>query len=99
MADIDWIRQTSEKPAFPDMLWSRPENKRHAGKLMVIGGHKQSFSVPSRAYSGALKAGAGHVRIVLPDSLQKTVGKALPEAEFAPSTPIGSFGRQALDTF
>ena len=78
------------------MLWSRPENKRHAGKLLVVGGHKQSFSEPSRAYSAALKAGAGHVRIVLPDSLQKTVGRAFPEAEFAASTPIGSFGRQAL---
>jgi NAD(P)H-hydrate repair Nnr-like enzyme with NAD(P)H-hydrate dehydratase domain len=94
---MDWLKQTKDAPAFPDILWSRPVNKRHAGKLLIIGGHSQSFAEPSRAYAAALKAGAGHVRIVLPDALQKTVGKAFPEAEFAPSTPIGSFGRQALD--
>jgi thiamine pyrophosphate-dependent acetolactate synthase large subunit-like protein len=96
MADIYWLRQTKDQPAFPDVLWSRPENKRHAGKLLIVGGHAQSFSTASRAFAAALKAGAGHVRIVLPDSLQKTVGKAFPEAEFASSTPIGSFSRQAL---
>lgn len=79
------------------MLWSRPVNKRHAGKLLIIGGHSQSFAEPSRAYAAALKAGAGHIRVVLPDKLQKTLGKTFPEAEFAPSTPIGSFSRQALD--
>ncbi|MBX4201347.1 hypothetical protein KW803_00415 [Candidatus Saccharibacteria bacterium] len=99
MDNTNWSRQTEDKPLFPDVLWSRPENKRHAGKLLIIGGHSQSFSVPSRAYAAALKAGAGHVRILLPDSLQKTVGKAFPEAEFAPSTPIGSFSRPALDLF
>jgi hypothetical protein len=94
---MDWLRQTKDKPAFPDTLWSRPVNKRHAGKLLIIGGHSQSFAEPSRAYAAALKAGAGHIRIVLPDKLQKTLGKAFPEAEFAASTPIGSFGRQALE--
>lgn len=99
MADISWQRQTKDHPAFPDTLWSRPVNKRHAGKLLVIGGHKQSFSAASRAFTAASGAGAGTVRILLPDSLQKTVGKLFPEAEFVPSTPIGSFGRQALGLF
>jgi NAD(P)H-hydrate repair Nnr-like enzyme with NAD(P)H-hydrate dehydratase domain len=99
MESINWQRQTKDQPLFSDMLWSRPVNKRHAGKLLIIGGHSQSFAEPSRAYSAALKAGAGHIRIVLPDKLQKTLGKGFPEAEFAPSTPIGSFGKQALDLF
>jgi hypothetical protein len=99
MENINWLRQTSDKPLFPDVLWSRPENKRYAGKLLIIGGHSQSFSQPSRAFSAALKAGAGSVRILLPDALQKTIGKAFPEAEFAASTPIGSFSRQALGHF
>ena len=96
MENISWLRQTKENPAFPDVVWSRPVNKRYAGKLLIIGGHSQSFAEPSRAYAAALKAGAGHVRIVLPDALQKTVGKAFLEAEFAASTPIGSFSRKAL---
>src|ERR1700759_1177296 len=98
MADTSWLKQTSE-PLFPNILWSRPENKRQAGKLLIIGGHKQSFSAVSRAYAAAQKAGAGTIRVVLPLSLQKTLGKSFPEAEFADSTAIGSFSRQALGLF
>ena len=98
MENISWLKQTSDKPLFPDVLWSRPENKRYAGKLLIIGGHSQSFSAASRAFTAASAAGAGQVRVVLPDALQKSIGKLFVEAEFAPSTPIGSFGRQALDS-
>ena len=98
MADTNWLKQL-EEPLFPDILWSRPENRRHAGKLMIAGGHAQSFSAPSRAFTAASKAGAGTTRILLPNSLQKTVGKAFPEAEFAASTPIGSFSRNAMEPF
>lgn len=95
---MNWLRLKSDEPAFPDVLWSRPENRRHAGKLLIIGGHKQEFNEVSAAYSAALKAGAGTVRVILPDSLQKTLHKLFPEAEYAASTPIGSFSRQALGT-
>ena len=93
---MNWQRQTADKPLFPDVLWSRPENKRHAGKLLIIGGHKQAFNEVSGAYSAAAKAGIGTVRVILPDSLQKMLAKLFPEAEYAASTPIGSFSRQAL---
>lgn len=98
MDDTKWLKQASQ-PLFPDVLWSRPENSRYAGKLMVAGGHAQSFSAPSRAFMAASKAGAGTVRILLPDSLQKTVGSGFAEAEFAASTPIGSFSRKAFALF
>jgi ADP-dependent NAD(P)H-hydrate dehydratase / NAD(P)H-hydrate epimerase len=97
MENTSWLRQT-KGPLFPDISWSRPENKRYAGKLLIIGGHKQSFNEVSVAYSAALKAGVGNVRVVLPDSLQKMLAKVFPEAEYAASTPIGSFSRQALGT-
>jgi NAD(P)H-hydrate repair Nnr-like enzyme with NAD(P)H-hydrate dehydratase domain len=99
MENTSWLRQTKDNPAFADVLWSRPENKRYAGKLMIAGGHTQSFSAPSRAFAAASKAGAGTVRILLPNSLQKTLGRGFPEAEFAASTPIGSFSRKALELF
>lgn len=92
---MNWLRQTKE-PLFADVLWSRPENRRHAGKLLIIGGHGQSFSEVSAAYSAAMEAGAGTVRVVVPDSLQKTLSTFFPEAEYAASTPIGSFSRKAL---
>lgn len=54
------------------------------------------FATPAAAFPEATKAGAGTVRVILPDSLYKTVGKLFPEAEFAPSTPSGSFNQQSV---
>lgn len=96
MADTYWLKQTKDQPLFADLLWSRPENKRLAGKLLIVGGNLHGFSAPGTAYGRALKAGIGTVRVLLPDKLQKTVGKMLPEAEFAPSTLSGSFSKLAL---
>ncbi|HVS79058.1 MAG TPA: hypothetical protein VHD84_02080 [Candidatus Saccharimonadales bacterium] len=95
---MNWLKQTPDKPLFADMLWSRPENRRYAGKLLIIGGHQQAFNEVSAAYLAATEAGAGTVRVILPDSLQKMLSKVFPEAEYAASTPIGSFSRQALGT-
>jgi ADP-dependent NAD(P)H-hydrate dehydratase / NAD(P)H-hydrate epimerase len=91
-----WHRQTLDKPLFPDLLWSRPENKRLAGKLLIVGGNLHGFTAPATAYNEAVKAGVGTARVLLPDSLQKTVGKVLEAGEYAPSTPSGSFARLAL---
>ena len=91
-----WHKQTSDKPLFPDLLWSRPENKRQAGKLLIVGGNLHGFTAPATAYNEAVKAGIGTARVLLPDSLQKTVGRVLEAGEYAPSTPSGSFGRPAL---
>lgn len=91
-----WHKQTQGEPLFPDLIWSRPENKRHAGKLLIIGGNAHGFAAPAEAFAAAEKAGAGTVRVGLPDSLQKTVGVTFPAGEFAPSTPSGSFSKRAL---
>lgn len=96
MAMDYWLKQTSNEPLFPDLLWSRPENKRHAGKLLIIGGSASGFSAPAEAYTSALKAGIGVVRVLLPASLEKTVGRIFPEAEFALANASGSFSREAL---
>jgi|SRR5579884_1209447 len=91
-----WVKQEQGKPLFPDLLWSRPENKRQAGKLLIVGGNAHGFAAAAEAYNEALKAGIGTTRVLLPDSLQKTVGKVLENGEYAASTPSGSFGKQAL---
>lgn len=96
MENTNWLKQTADKPLFPDLLWSRPETKQARGKLLIIGGNKFSFVAPAGAYNAAMKAGIGSARVILPDSLRRVVGKMFPEAEFAPSTPSGSFSRQAL---
>lgn len=90
-----WYKQ-AEKPLFPDLLWARPEMKSTAGKLLITGGHAQSFAAPAEAYTAAEKAGAGTARVLLPDSLARTVGRLFPAAEFAPSNPSGGFATNAL---
>jgi hypothetical protein len=91
-----WQRQEPGKPLFPDLLWSRPENKQYAGKLLIVGGNAHGFAAPAEAYAEAEKAGIGVARVLLPDALQKTVGKIFLAGEYAPSTPSGSFGQKAL---
>lgn len=90
-----WVKQT-DKPLFPELEWSRPETRVHAGKLLIIGGNSHGFAAPAEAYGLAVKAGVGTVRVLLPESLRKSVGKLFPEADFAPSTPSGSFAQNAL---
>ena len=93
-----WHKQTAEEPLFPDLLWDKPENKALAGKLLIIGGNLHGFSAAASSYQFSQRAGAGSVRVLLPDALKKTVGKILEAGEYAPSTPSGSFARQALGT-
>jgi hypothetical protein len=91
-----WHKQTSVKPLYPDLLWSRPENAAHAGKLLIVGGNLYGFNNPANAFTEARKAGIGVARVLLPDSLRKTIGKVFEAGEFAPSTPSGSFSQKAL---
>lgn len=95
-----WLKQPAGKPLYEEILWSRPESKARAGKLLLIGGNLHGFSSVQQAYTSADAAGAGVTRTLLPDALKKTIGSLLENTEFAPSTPkSGSFGRDALNEF
>jgi NAD(P)H-hydrate repair Nnr-like enzyme with NAD(P)H-hydrate dehydratase domain len=96
MATTFWHKQTGGKPLFPDLLWSRPETKRSAGKLLIVGGNAHGIAAPAEAYQQALAAGVGVAKVVLPDATKKTVGPLLESVEYAPSTPSGSFSQKAL---
>lgn len=93
-----WIKQELGTPVFPDLAWSKPENKMHAGKLLIIGGNLHGFSAPANAFNAAEKAGIGMTRVLLPNAIQKSVKAFMPEADFVPSTPSGSFATAALDS-
>ncbi len=99
MENTYWQKQNKDKPLFPDLLWSRPENKRLAGKLLIIGGNKFNFSAPGQAYEAAVKAGIGVAKVLMPDALKKTIGSVLENCEFAPTNKSGSFARTALDAW
>lgn len=89
------LKQSPDKPLYPDLLWSRPENKLQAGKLLIIGGNLYGFSAVGTAYQTANSV-AGQIQVLLPDKLQKTIGKVFEGGAFGPSTPSGSFAKKSL---
>jgi NAD(P)H-hydrate repair Nnr-like enzyme with NAD(P)H-hydrate dehydratase domain len=91
-----WKRQTADAPLFPDIEWSKPEQKSMAGKLGIIGGNKLGFAGVAEAYMTALSTGAGSVRVLLPDALQKTIPKTITDTVFAPTNISGSLSNDAL---
>jgi NAD(P)H-hydrate repair Nnr-like enzyme with NAD(P)H-hydrate dehydratase domain len=99
MADNYWNKQDYNEPLYPDIIWSRPTNKLTSGKLLIIGGNSNGFKDPAKAYTQASQAGIGSTKILMPDALQKIVGKSIEDAEFAPSNKSGSFSKQALSDF
>ncbi len=99
MADTYWQKQSIDSPLFPDLLWSRPETKQQAGKLLIVGGNQYGFAAPAEAYGAATDAGVGLTRVLLPLSVKKVAGKLLPGLEYAANTPSGSFGKDALGEF
>ncbi len=94
-----WQRQESDKPLFPDILWNKPEQRAHAGKLAIIGGNKLGFAAMHDAYKTADEAGAGQIRAVLPDVLQRTIPATVTETVYVPSNKSGGFSRDASDVF
>lgn len=91
-----WQKQTASKPLFPDIEWSKPEQRSQAGRLGIIGGNKLGFAGVAEAYSTALQAGAGEVRIVLPDVLKRTIPTTITDTVYGATTPSGSLSRDAL---
>lgn len=91
-----WQVQTSEKPLFPDVEWNRPEQRTLRGRLGIIGGNKLGFAGVAEAYSTAYSAGAGEVKVLLPDILRKTIPATITEATFAPNNISGSLSKEAL---
>lgn len=91
-----WQQQIPGTPLYPDIAWSKPEQRSQAGKLAIIGGNKLGFAGVADSYGIALAAGVGEVRVLLPDVLKKTIPTAITDAIFAPTNPSGSLSRDAL---
>lgn len=90
-----WKKQSAENPLYPDIEWSKPEQRAHAGKLGIIGGNKLGFAGVAEAYSIAKEAGVGDIRVLLPDVLRKTIPSSITDALFAPTNPSGSLAKDA----
>lgn len=88
-----WHRQSIKKLFNVDLL--PPEQRRYAGKILIIGGNKALFFAVASALEEAKRFGAGEVRVLLPDTLKNKVPSS-PEIYFAESEKSGAFGRGAL---
>ncbi|HEU5121731.1 MAG TPA: hypothetical protein VFT59_02705 [Candidatus Saccharimonadales bacterium] len=90
-----WQKQAPNKPLFPEVAWSKPEQRSQAGRLGIIGGNKLGFAGVAEAYSTALRAGIGEVRVLLPDALRKTIPTSITDTIFSPTNPSGSLAKEA----
>ncbi len=91
-----WHKQTLTAPLYPDIEWSKPEQKTNAGKLAIIGGNKLGFAGVADAYQTALGCGVGDVRVLLPDVLRKTIPATMTDVVFGATNPSGSLARDGL---
>ena len=81
---------------FPEIDTGKPERRQLAGRLLVIGGNKESFFAVASVASKAVEVGIGEVKTLLPDSLKKQV-PAGAGVVFVPSDASGGFGKKAAD--
>jgi len=92
-----WLKQEEKRPLYPDFEWKKPENKRRAGKLLLIGGNAHGFAAVAMNYKAAVDCGAGQVRVLMPDAVEKVVKNQFPDAVFLPSNVSGGFAKSGLD--
>ena len=91
-----WHVQEPGKPLYPNVEWNRPEQRNLRGRLGVIGGNKLGFAGVAEAHSAAYEAGAGEVKVLLPDVLRSAVPSSITDAVFAPNNISGSLSKDAL---
>lgn len=94
-----WKKQAVGTQLFPDIAWSKPEQRAHAGRMAIIGGNKLGFVAIRDAYEVANALGAGQIRAIMPDVLKRAVPTSVSDAQFLPSNPSGGFSKEALPEF
>lgn len=91
-----WLKQEPTTPLFPNIEWQKPEQRALAGKLLIIGGNAHGFAAVAQAYQDAVKAGAGEVRVVLPDALKKAIDPLALDCVYVPTNASGGLTKDAL---
>jgi hypothetical protein len=91
-----WRKQDIKQPLFEDLIWSKPQHKSRAGKLLIVGGNSHSIAAPGEAFEIATKQGVGECKVIMPSATRKLLGsKPPPNIEFVASTPSGSMSAGA----
>ena len=94
--DLKYWQVKRTKNLFSGVDLLPPEQRRFAGKLLIIGGNRGQFFAVASALEAAKRMGAGEVRALMPDSLKNQV-PSTPELYFAPAETSGAFGHEALE--
>lgn len=97
--DDYWFKQKLDQPLYSDLIWSKPENKIHAGKLLIIGGSSSGFAHTVGCFLAAQAAGAGSVKVLIPDSTKKLIGNISEDIIYGLSNKSGGFAQGALAEF
>ncbi len=90
-----WITKRTNN-LFSEVDLDAPEQRRFAGKILIIGGNRGQFFAVASALETAKRMGAGEVRALMPDSLRNQV-PSTPELYFAPAEASGAFGKASLE--
>jgi len=94
--NLDYWHRQSIKKLFNDVDLLPPEQKRMAGKLLVIGGNRMAFFAVASALETAKRMGVGEVRALLPEDLKGQV-PSTSEVYFAKSGNSGAFCSESID--
>lgn len=92
-----WLRQEPDKPLFPDIEWSKPEQKAQAGRLLIIGGNTGGMVAVAAAYQDGLSAGVGSARAILPNTFARTIPPNVTDTIFVPTNISGGISQDALE--
>lgn len=90
-----WVTKRTNN-LFSEVDLDAPEQRRFAGKILIIGGNRGQFFAVASALETAKRMGAGEVRALMPDSLRNQV-PSTPELYFAPAEASGAFGKASLE--
>jgi len=90
-----WQKQSEDKPLYPDIEWSKPQQLRQKGRLGIIGGNALGFAGVAESYSTTLKTGVGSVRVLLPDVLKKSIPKSMTDVIYGTTNPSGGLANDS----
>ena len=91
-----WHKQTATQPLYPDIEWSKPEQKSKSGRLGILGGNKLGFTGVAEAYQVSTNSGVGEVRVLLPDGLKKSIPPTMTDVIFGATNPSGSLAKDSI---
>lgn len=91
-----WHKQTSDNPLYKDFDWHKPERQSDRGKLGIIGGQKSGFIAVAESYKTAKSMEAGQLRVLLPDSLKKTISISTSEVVFSDTNTTGGLSKESV---